>query len=133
MVAEVNAKNFAARVLKAQQPVVVEVWAPWCGPCRAMAPVLEEVAREFAGKAQVVKLNADNNPELVKQFKVMGIPTLLFFSHGKLVDRKTGAQSGPAITHRLTPLLNLSAEEATGREITGLIKWPRWLAQIWGG
>ncbi|MCG3209436.1 MAG: hypothetical protein FOGNACKC_03061 [Anaerolineae bacterium] len=133
MVAEVNAKNFATRVLKAKQPVLVEVWAPWCGPCRAMAPVLENVAREFSGTAQVVKLNADNNPELVRQYKVMGIPTLLFFSHGKLVDRKTGAQPEAAITRRLTPLLNLTAEEASRQEITGLIKWPRWLDRVFGG
>jgi thioredoxin 1 len=97
-----------------------------------MAPVLENVALEFKGKAQVIKLNADNNPELVRQFKVMGIPTLLFFSHGKLVDRKTGAQSEQAIARRLTPLLELSAEEASSREVTGLIKWPAWIGRFFG-
>jgi thioredoxin 1 len=132
MITEISAKKFEAKVLKADKPVLVEVWAPWCGPCKAMAPVLDNVAKEFNGKAQVIKLNADKNPELVKQFKVMGIPTLLFFSHGKLVDRKTGAQSEEAITRRMQPLLNLSAEDAARREVTGLIRWPAWMRRIVG-
>lgn len=132
MVTEISGKNFETKVLKANKPVLVEVWAPWCGPCKAMAPILENVAKEFNGKAQVIKLNADKNPELVKQYKVMGIPTLLFFSHGKLVDRKTGVQSEDAIARRIQPLLDLSAEEAARREVTGLVKWPAWLGRVMG-
>ncbi|GAB4422758.1 MAG: hypothetical protein Kow0031_00830 [Anaerolineae bacterium] len=132
MITEISGKNFEAKVLKANRPVLVEFWAPWCGPCKAMAPVLDSVAREFNGKAQVIKINADKNPELLRQFKVMGIPTLLFFSHGKLVDRKTGAQSAEAIARRLQPLLNLSADDAARREVTGLIKWPAWLGRMMG-
>lgn len=130
--AQVNTRNFQARVLNAKRPVLVEVWAPWCGPCRAMTPVLNNVAQKFDGQAQVVKLNADNNRDLVQRYKVLGIPTLLYFSHGKLVDRKTGAQSEQAITRRLTPLLHFSAEEANRREITGLFRWPGWLARVFG-
>jgi thioredoxin 1 len=112
MVAKVTPATFETQVLKSSQPVVVEVWAPWCGPCRAMAPILEQAACQFTGQARFMKLNADEHPELVRQYKVLGIPTLLYFSHGRLVDRGTGLQSAEAIAKRLTPLLSLSAEAA---------------------
>jgi thioredoxin-like negative regulator of GroEL len=101
-----------------------------------MAPVLEDVSKQIAGQAVVVKLNAEQNQELVRQYSVIGIPTLLFFSHGRLVDRKTGLQSAQAIARRLTPLLHFSADEAAGREITGLFRLPArphmWLAAALG-
>ena len=124
MVKEINAKTFDKVVLQAKRPVLVEVWAPWCGPCRAMAPVLETVATKFAGQAKVVKLNANQNRELVQQYKVIGIPTLLYFSHSRLVDRQTGAQTAAKIEQRLAPLLAFSAETAAKQEITGLFRWP---------
>lgn len=134
MVAEINAQTFEKKVLQARQPVLVEVWAPWCGPCKAMVPVLEKIAAEHTGQAQVFKLNADDNSELVKQFKVIGIPTLLFFAHGRLVDRKTGMQSEQAISRRLSPLFNYSADDAAQQEITGLFKMPfkGWFKKILG-
>jgi thioredoxin-like negative regulator of GroEL len=95
-----------------------------------MAPILEAVAKKYAGKVQVFKLNADNNQELVKQLTVIGIPTVLFYSHGKLVDRKTGLQSEQAIIARLEPLLALTPVEAANREMTGLIRWPGWLITL---
>jgi thioredoxin len=130
MVTEINSKTFERRVQDTTMPVVVEVWAPWCGPSKAMAPILEAVAKKYAGKVQVFKLNADNNQELVKQLTVIGIPTVLFYSHGKLVDRKTGLQSEQAIIARLEPLLALTPVEAANREMTGLIRWPGWLITL---
>jgi thioredoxin 1 len=130
MIAEINSKSFERQIQNSKTPVVVEVWAPWCGPCKAMAPALENVAKNYTGKIQVLKLNADNNQELLKQLKVIGIPTMLFYSHGKLIDRKTGMQSEQAIINRLEPLLELTPAEAADREITGLLRWPRWVSKL---
>ena len=124
MVTELNARAFEKKVLQSAEPVLVEIWAPWCGPCRAMQPTLEAVSRQFSGRAQVVKINADKNAELVRRYKVLGIPTLLYFRHGRLVDKQTGMQSEAAIAKRLTPLLTLSTEAAAKREITGLFRRP---------
>jgi len=132
MVAELNAKTFETKVLRAKKPVLVEVFAPWCGPCKVMAPVLDGVAKEFSGQAQVYKINIDNHRDVVQPYKVLGVPTLLYFSHGRLVDRKTGGASAEAIEKKLTPLLNLSEADAAGQEITGLFRWPfrNWLSRF---
>jgi len=119
VIAKVTPATFETQVLKSAQPVVVDVWAPWCGPCQAMAPILEQSARQFTGQARFVKLNAHEYADFSRQFKVLGIPTLLYFSHGRLVDRSTGLQSADTIAKRLTPLLSLSAEAAAGQEISG--------------
>lgn len=124
MVQEVNAAIFESDVLAAKKPVVVDVWAPWCGPCRMQAPIFAEAAQQFADEALFVKLNADENQELVRQYKVMGIPTMLFFRHGRLVDRKTGVQSSDAIAKRLSALIAMTPEQAEKQEITGLFRWP---------
>lgn len=124
MVVEVGSESFEKLVLAADKPVVVDVWAPWCGPCKVQAPIFAEAAQQFADEALFVKLNADDNQELVRQYKVMGIPTMLFFRHGRLVARKTGVQSAPAIAKRLSPLLTMTPEEAEKQEITGLFRWP---------
>ncbi len=124
MVGEVGVDTFESEVLRAARPVVVDVWAPWCGPCRAQAPIFEEVAQQFGGEALFVKLNADENQALVRQYKVMGIPTMLFFKHGRLVERKTGIQSKEAIATRLEPLLIMPPEQAKKQEIKGLFRWP---------
>jgi thioredoxin len=124
MIQDVNADKFEGAVLAAERPVVVDVWAPWCGPCRMQAPIFEKAAQAFGDEVLFVKLNADDNQDLVRKYKVMGIPTMLFFRHGRLVERKTGVQSKEAIAKRLEPLLNMSPEQAEKREIKGLFRWP---------
>ena len=124
MIQDVNIDAFEKAVLEAELPVVVDVWAPWCGPCRMQAPIFEEAAQAFGDEALFVKLNADDNQDLVRKYKVMGVPTVLFFRHGRLVERKTGVQSKEAIAKQLEPLLNMSPKQAEKREIKGLFRWP---------
>lgn len=82
---------FEETVLKSELPVVVDFWAPWCGPCRMVAPVLDKIAKEQAGKLVVAKVNTDENPEWAMRFGVQGIPTMLFVAGGKVVYRQVGA------------------------------------------
>jgi thioredoxin 1 len=86
--------EFDEKVLQSPLPVVVDFWAPWCGPCRMIAPVLEELASDHEGDLVIAKVNTDEDPEWAMQFGVQGIPTLLFIAGGKVVDRQVGA--GPA-------------------------------------
>ena len=87
----VTDQDFASTVLESSVPVVVDFWAPWCGPCRALAPALEQLAGEYAGRATVAKLNTDENPSTMTRYGVMGLPTLLIFKGGQEVDRLVGA------------------------------------------
>ncbi len=82
---------FEQTVLKSTLPVIVDFWAPWCGPCKMVAPILDKIAREYAGKLIVAKVNTDENPEWATRFGVQGIPTMLFVAGGKVVHRQVGA------------------------------------------
>ena len=91
-VGKVSDATFDSEVLKAQEPVVVDFWAEWCGPCRMNAPALEEIAGTMAGKVKVVKLNVDENPATATKYGIMSIPTLMIFKNGQLASRQIGAQ-----------------------------------------
>ena len=82
--------NFQVEVLESEQPVLVDFWAPWCGPCLRLAPTIEEIAKEFAGKIRVGKLNTDDNNMTPSQYNIQGIPTVILFKGGKAVDRQVG-------------------------------------------
>lgn len=90
-VKEISDSNFEQEVLKSALPVLVDFWAPWCGPCKSIAPVLEELADEFDGQLQIVKMNVDDNPNTPNKFDVRGIPNLVIFKNGEAVDQIVGA------------------------------------------
>jgi thioredoxin 1 len=91
MVTETTDKSFEEDVLKSNIPVVVDLWAPWCGPCRMVAPLVEKLSGDYQGKVKFYKLNVDQNPDSAARYHVMSIPTLLFFKEGKVVDTVIGA------------------------------------------
>jgi thioredoxin len=90
-VQEVTDSNFDAEVLQSATPVLIDFWAPWCGPCRAIAPVVDELAKEYAGKLKVVKMNVDDNPQTPGRYGVRGIPNLIVFKGGKVHEQIVGA------------------------------------------
>lgn len=89
----VSDESFEREVLKSDTPVLIDFWAPWCAPCRAIAPIVDELAREYAGKLKVVKMNVDDNPSTPAQYGVRGIPTLLLIEGGQVKQQLVGAQS----------------------------------------
>ncbi|UUP17616.1 thioredoxin [Nitratireductor thuwali] len=95
---KVDNNNFQSDVLQASEPVVVDFWAEWCGPCKMIAPALEEISAELGGKVKVAKLNIDENPELAAQFGVRSIPTLMIFKNGEVADMKVGAAPKTALS-----------------------------------
>ena len=100
-VVTITKDNFKTEVLESERPVLLDFWAPWCGPCRMLAPVIEELAKEYAGRAVVGKVNVDEEEELARQFRVMSIPTLIVFREGRAVTSSVGAKPKAAILKML--------------------------------
>ena len=104
-VLEVNESNWESEVLSSDLPVLVDFWAPWCGPCRALSPTVDALAQELSGKLKVVKLNTDDSGAVASRYNVMSLPTLMLFKGGRIVDQVIGAQPKPRIMSRLEPHL----------------------------
>jgi thioredoxin 1 len=104
-ISEVTDSNFTAEVLEAETPVLVDFWAPWCGPCRMVAPVLEEIAGERGDELKIVKLNVDDNQQTAAQFEVLSIPTLILFKHGQVAAKVIGAMPKKRLEAELEPAL----------------------------
>ncbi len=104
-----NDDNFADDVLAADQPVLVDFWAPWCGPCRMLTPTVNELAAEYAGRAQVGKVNVDDNPETAQKYGVRSIPTLLIVKDGEVVDQVVGAVPKDQLASKLDAALGQPA------------------------
>lgn len=102
---EVTDRTFEEVVLKAELPTVVDFWAVWCGPCKMIAPVLEQIADEYEGQLQVTKLDVDHNSQAAMQYEVMSIPTLILFKNGQPVERIVGFMPKQKLLSRLTPHL----------------------------
>ncbi|HEX5221989.1 MAG TPA: thioredoxin [Verrucomicrobiae bacterium] len=101
---EINETNFESEVLDSPQPVLVDFWAEWCGPCKMLAPLLDEIAVEQKGRAKVVKVNVDHNPALAARYGIQSIPTLLYFARGQVRDHNIGLAGKKAITSKLESL-----------------------------
>jgi len=98
---EVNQENFEKEVIKSQTPVLIDFWAPWCAPCKIMAPVVEELAEDFKGTLKVAKTNVDENPELATELSILNIPTLVIFKNGNEVSRIMGVNPKEALAAKI--------------------------------
>ena len=105
MALEVNDVNFDEEVINSDLPVLVDFWAPWCGPCRALAPVIDQLSEEYQGKVKIVKLNTDDNPNKAVQFRINSIPTMILFKDKKPVDMLVGALSKERIQESIDKLI----------------------------
>lgn len=103
---EITDGNFHTEVLKSDQPVLLDFWAEWCGPCKMIAPVVEEIAKEYEGKLKVGKVDVDSNQQTSMQYGIRSIPTLLIFKGGKVVDQLVGAVPKKMLTEKITKHLN---------------------------
>ena len=105
MAIAVNDSNFNEIVIKSDKPVLVDFWAPWCGPCRVIAPIVEELAAEYEGKAVIAKCDVDNSSEVPVKFGIRNIPTLLIFKNGEVVDKIVGSTSKANIIAKINSLI----------------------------
>jgi len=106
MVADISQDTFDAEVLKSELPVLVDFWAPWCGPCKMVSPVVESISKDFAEKLKAVKINTDENPEISGQMGITGIPTLIFFKGGQEIDRIVGFLPKDKMTEKVSAILS---------------------------
>ena len=104
MALEATDSNFEDLVLKSDKPVIVDFWAEWCGPCRMVGPIVEEVGQDFDGKAVVAKVDVDSNPGITAKYGIRNIPTILFFKNGEIADKEVGAVPKSAIVNKLEAL-----------------------------
>ncbi len=102
---EVNDATFASVVLASEQPVLVDFWASWCGPCRQLTPIVEQIAGEYEGRVTVAKVNVDDAPDVTAQYEIEGIPSLVFFRKGQVVEKLVGVQSKRKLTQTLDAML----------------------------
>lgn len=107
MAIEITDANFNEIVMKSDQPVLVDFWAAWCGPCRMVGPIVEELSNDYEGKAIVGKLNVDQNPAIAGQYGIRSIPTLLIFKNGKIVDKQVGVVSKSVLADKLNAQTSL--------------------------
>ncbi len=105
MALEITDQNFEELVLKSEQPVLVDFWAEWCGPCRMIGPVVEELSHDYEGKAVIGKVNVDENPGVSAQFGIRSIPTILFIKNGEVVDRNVGAAPKAQLADKLNAIM----------------------------
>jgi thioredoxin 1 len=105
MALEATDGNFEQLVLNAELPVIVDFWAEWCGPCRMVGPIVEEVGNDYGGKAIVAKVDVDSNPGITAKYGIRNIPTILFFKNGEVADKQVGAVPKSTIVNKLEPLL----------------------------
>jgi thioredoxin 1 len=106
--------EFEVKVMQATLPTVVDFWAPWCGPCRMVAPILDKIAEEYKSKLQIVKVNTDENSEWATKFNVQGIPTMLFITNGKIVHRQVGALPEPMLRDAIDQFLSVVDQSNKG-------------------
>ncbi|MBP7496507.1 MAG: thioredoxin [Bacteroidales bacterium] len=104
MALELTDSNFEEKVIKSNQPAVVDFWAEWCGPCRMVGPTIEELSKEYEGKAVIGKVNVDENPQITAQFGIRNIPTILFFKNGNIADKQVGVANKSALKEKIEKL-----------------------------
>jgi thioredoxin 1 len=105
-ITEATTATWEKEVLNASGLIMIDFWAVWCGPCRIIAPTVEELAKEYSGKVKVMKLNTDENPDVASRYKIMGIPTLMFFKDGQKIDQVVGAVPKPQLKAKIDSLLS---------------------------